>query len=464
MLCALLAIAFVSIIHERPTFSKVVSLIDFETVGLLFGMMIMVGILSTTGLFEWLAVKAYKFSKGNVWSLSVILCLVTAIVSALLDNVTTLLLIAPVSLTLCKVLDVPPKTLIIFEALFSNIGGAMTIIGDPPNIIIGNNAYIKEYVNFANFSLHMMPGVVVAMLVTFVYMWKFYRHELSREPHAGTKMDIQIMKNTLHRFNDSHEPETETLREALQRHIEELEDKLLTDPHLDTLPELEEKYVITDYPLMINSMIILSIVMLLFFVHSFIGIEMGLAWIAVIGAILHILVSGNHNLEEILERVEFGTLLFFAALFILMENISELGLIEALANTMIDAISSVPDGNGRLVAATLILIWVSGLASAFMDNIPYTATLVPVLVRLAESDLGLPLAPLVWALVFGACFGGNGTIIGASANVVAVSVCEQFGVPISFLEFFKIGFPVTLISLAVSTVYMLIFHVAIPWY
>jgi len=176
-----------------------------------------------------------------------------------------------------------------------------------------------------------------------------------------------------------------------------------------------------------------------------------------------LVVTRSDDMEEVLEAVEFSTLLFFAGLFIMMRAMEELGLIEFIADQTTNIIQSVDQGNGRLSVAILLIIVVSGIVSAFVDNIPYTTTLVPVIVQLSE-DANLPLEPLVWALVFGACFGGNGTIIGASANVVAVGLCEQEGYRVSFLDFFKIGFPVMVVSLFVATIFMLIFHVAIPWY
>jgi len=178
---------------------------------------------------------------------------------------------------------------------------------------------------------------------------------------------------------------------------------------------------------------------------------------------VHILVSGIHNIDEILEKVEFGTLMFFAALFILMETLVELGLINYIARQLTALIELAPPGPGRLTLAVVIILWVSGIVGAFVDNIPYTATLIPVIIFISRS-LDLPLTVLVWALVFGGCFGGNGTIIGASANVVCVSLAEAAGYEISFMTFFKFGFPSMLISLATATVYMLIFHVAIEWY
>eukprot|EP01126_Amoeba_proteus_P035993 TRINITY_DN3647_c0_g3_i7.p1 TRINITY_DN3647_c0_g3~~TRINITY_DN3647_c0_g3_i7.p1 ORF type:complete len:265 (+),score=60.65 TRINITY_DN3647_c0_g3_i7:37-795(+) len=250
-----------------------------------------------------------------------------------------------------------------------------------------------------------------------------------------------------------------------------------------TLPELEAKYKITNFPLLLNSGffffsghlvtifsydysvgIVLTGVLFFFFGHSLFHVELGLAWIAMIGAMLLVLLSGIHNFDHVLEKVEFGTLMFFASLFILMETIAELGLIDWIAVQIEGLIALVPEGKARLFLATFLLLWVSGIASALIDNIPYTATLTPVIVKLSLGSLQLPLTPLVWALVFGACLGGNGTLIGASANVVAVGMAEKAGISISFTEFTKIGFPITLLLLFVSMIYLFVFHVAISWW
>jgi len=228
--------------------------------------------------------------------------------------------------------------------------------------------------------------------------------------------------------------------------------------------QLEEKYFIKDWPLFIKSIVILFLVIILFFMHSLLELKLTLAWIAVFGAMMHIIISNITKIEEILEKVEFGTLMFFASLFILMKTLEELGLIKWIGHQLMVVIKAVPEGNSRLLVAILLIMWVSAFVSAFIDNIPYTATLTPVIVQLANSNLGLPLTPLVWALSLGTCLGGNGTVIGASANVVAVGLCEQHGYEITFMDFLKMGMPVMILTTFVSSIYMCIFHVWIPWY
>jgi len=470
MLGSFVCLGFVAVVHGRPSFEVVINWIDFETVGLLFGMMIMVGIFSETGFFEWCAIKAYKMSKGNVWHLTLILCIFTAVVSAFLDNVTTILLMTPVTIRLCNVLDIEPQPILLALVVMSNIGGTGTAIGDPPNIIIINDPAISahEDISFFSLSLHVGPGVVLAFIVVQIYIYFVNREKVKRNPHLGRERELEIWRLTLRRIRGDDEDQR-AVRDQLEAFVGRLEQEISCQPSEEKvvdISELEEQYVIKDYPLFISSIIVLSCVIAMFFLHSWIEdiVELSLAWIAIIGAMIHLLVSGIHDVEQILEKVELGTLIFFAGLFVLMHGLDILGLIDFIGDQIYSIIVMVPEGNSRLAVAILLIIWVSAFASAFIDNIPYTTAMVPVIVSLAESDLGLPLAPLTWSLCFGTCFGGNGTLIGASANVVAVGLCEQQGYPVSFVRFFKLGFPCMIISVFTATIYMLISHVLIPWY
>jgi Na+/H+ antiporter NhaD/arsenite permease-like protein len=193
-------------------------------------------------------------------------------------------------------------------------------------------------------------------------------------------------------------------------------------------------------------------------------IHLNLAWIACMGAMMLMLVSGFKDIEQIIEHVEWSTLMFFAALFILMRALDQLGLIQYFGLQVAGWIAQVPEGSGRLAAAVTLVVWIAGVGSAFIDNIPITGALIPVVVQLSSAPLNLPIGPLVWALALGACLGGNGTLVGASANVVAAGLLETAGHSMSFNYFFSRGAPVALVSLAIANVYLLVFHVAIPWY
>lgn len=400
--------------------AQTTTLIEWETIGLLLGMMVMVGVMSHTGIFEWCAVQAYKKSQGNIWSLVVILCVVTAVLSAFLDNVTTMLLLTPVTIQLAKVLDLKPIPLLIAEVLFSNIGGTATMIGDPPNIIIGSMmspdaiagnkdeaiaALANQGVTFNDFIVELAPGIMLTIVPAFMMLKWLYRDEFSGE-----------------RIRD--------------------------------VAELESKYGIKDYRMLKSSGFILTLVILGFFLNPVLHIPV--SWIALVGAVLMLLATSRHELEEPLEEVEWTTLIFFAGLFVLIHSLQHLGVIEWIGDRVTDSISSFSE-EYRLVAALVILLWVSGIASAFIDNIPYTITMVPVVLQIS-NDLNLDLGPLVWALAFGACLGGNGTLIGASANVVTAGMAEEAGYPISFNQFFKAGFPIMILTLIIITFYIVLVY------
>lgn len=417
------AVVSLHAIGEGPDLMVIMTWIDWETIGLLIGMMVMVDILSKTGLFEWAAVQAYAQSGGSIWRLSFILCLITALFSALLDNVTTILLIVPVTIQISKVLDLEPVPLIIAEVMFSNIGGAATQIGDPPNIIIGaqlsaqglsGTDLVSQSIGFTDFIIHVAPAVLIIMIPSFWLLRKLEKPGLS-----GNRV----------------------------RNVE----------------LLRIKYGIKDKLLLKKSGVILIAVILAFFAHSSLHHPLlTVATIAIGGAVIMLLVTSPHRVEEQLDSVEWTTIIFFAGLFIMIHGLEFMGLIDMIADLISGTISKASEEN-RLMVAVLLLLWVSAIASAFIDNIPYTATMVPVVIELASDPaLGLPLGPLAWSLALGACLGGNGTIIGASANVVAAGLAEDAGEDISFNRFFRTGFPIMIMTLAISTVYCVIRY-TIEW-
>ena len=419
-LLAVIALNFYSV-EDTLSLKAVTTMIDWETIGLLLGMMVMVGVISHTGVFEWFAVQAYKKSGGEIWTLVVILCAVTAVLSAFLDNVTTMLLLTPVTIQIAKVLDIKPIPILISEVLFSNIGGAATMIGDPPNIMIGSamspsaiegntdtdiQALASEGVTFNDFIIEMAPGILLTVVPSFMLIRWLYKDEFS-----GRR------------------------------------DRDIT--------ELERQYAIKDMKGLKVSGTILCLVIVGFFLHPVVHIAV--SWVALGGAVVMLLATNRHELEEPLEHVEWTTLLFFAGLFVLVHSLQYMGVIDYIGGFVQMGIEAFSE-EYRLAAAVVIILWVSAIASAFIDNIPYTATMIPIVLALAV-DLNLELGPLIWALAFGACLGGNGTLIGASANVVTAGLSEEAGYPISFNEFFRAGFPVMILSTFIVTFYMLLVYV-----
>lgn len=373
-----------------------------ETIGLLMGMMIIVGILSKTGFFQWTALKAYEIAKGDPWKLMLMLIIITAFLSAFLDNVTTVLLMVPATIELARVLKINPVPMLISEALASNIGGTATVIGDPPNIMIGSAFQL----NFLDFILNIAPIILINMIVFILLVRIFYKGKLGEA-----------------------------------RKLEDIE-------------EIRERYAIKDMKLFKRSIFIFVIVIVLFIIHDFVGIS--LAESALLGAILLLLLSGV-DIHEALERVEWPTLLFFAALFIIIAGAIEMGLIGVITDGTLSIIG------GNPVTAIILILWVAAFTSSLIGAIPATATMIPIVSTLSLSIGDLEsiggVTTLYWALSLGACLGGNGTPIGTAASIVVLGYSERTKHAITFREFMKIGLPVMIITVGISSMYLLIRYV-----
>eukprot|EP00282_Hemiselmis_andersenii_P021076 CAMPEP_0172043706 /NCGR_PEP_ID=MMETSP1041-20130122/26406_1 /TAXON_ID=464988 /ORGANISM="Hemiselmis andersenii, Strain CCMP439" /LENGTH=837 /DNA_ID=CAMNT_0012702151 /DNA_START=40 /DNA_END=2553 /DNA_ORIENTATION=+ len=410
MIGAAMTLVVLALQNRVPSLSTVVGWMDHGTLGLLWGMMLIVGITMRTGVFEWTGVLACKLSGGDKTKLLLLLCLVTAVLSAFLDNVTTILLIAPVTCKLCKLVGIDPRPFLISEAIFSNVGGTATMIGDPPNIIIGN--LLSDDVDFTKFLINLAPGVLITAPFMFCYLWFIFREDL-RGP-----LDADV-------------------------------------------PTLQQTYPITNRGLLVKCGVVLGCVILCFFLHPVTHVDP--AFVSILGAVWLLIAFDMHHCHEALMAVEWDTLLFFAALFVVVEGVGELGLLRAIASILSDIVRSVPV-DSRQIVAIVIIVWASAIFSAFVDNIPFTATMVPVLQQLVADVEGVSIRPLAWALAFGACFGGNGTLIGASANIVMASKAEVEGFPVTFISFIKIGFPAMLISVAFATCYLAAVNsIFYPW-
>lgn len=372
--------------------------IDFNTIGLLVGMMIIVNILKRTGVFEYLAIRAAKKAKGDPWKILVLFAIITAVSSAFLDNVTTILLIVPVTLVITDTLDTNPIPFMFTEILIANIGGTATLIGDPPNIMIGSATGL----GFVDFIVNLAPVVIVISVATLFLLKLIYKDFLKAKDQNKQK----IMK-------------------------------------------MDETITIKDTLLLKKSLIVLFITILGFMVHSQFHLES--ATIALGGAAL-LLVISKIDPEEILFEVEWTTIFFFMGLFILVGSLVEVGVIDNLAKKMLELTK------GNLFVTTLTILWVSAIASAFLDNIPFVATMIPLIKAMTASGQ-LDANPLWWALALGACLGGNGTIIGASANVIVTGIMAREGRPVSFMSFMRIGFPMMIVSIIISTIYLILFYV-----
>ncbi|XP_074821766.1 P protein isoform X2 [Natator depressus] len=481
MLGSLAALAALAVVGERPSMVKVVEWIDYETLALLFGMMLLVAIFSETGFFDYCAVKAYRLSRGRVWAMIIILCLIAAILSAFLDNVTTMLLFTPVTIRLCEVLNLDPRHVLIAEVIFTNIGGAATAVGDPPNVIIVSKQEVRKAgLDFAAFTGHMFVGICLVLLVSFPFLRLLYWNKklYNKEPSeiVELKHEIHVWRLTAQRINPASREETAvkcllmqkvlTLEILLRKKLKTFHRQISQeDKNWETnIQELQKKHRITDKILLIKCLTVLGFVILMFFLNSFVpGIHLDLGWIAMLGAIWLLVLADIHDFEMILNRVEWATLLFFAALFVLMEALAHLHLIDYIGEQTALLIKVVPEDQ-RLAVAIILVLWVSALASSLIDNIPFTATMIPVLLNLSQDpDVNLPVKPLIFSLAMGACLGGNGTLIGASANVVCAGIAEQHGYGFSFMEFFRLGFPMMIMSCTIGMCYLLVAHVVLGW-
>jgi Na+/H+ antiporter NhaD/arsenite permease-like protein len=380
------------IVDSEDAFHATETGVDWEVIFLLLGMMLIVAVLRRTGLFEYLAIWSAKRARGRPYRIIVILCVVTAVASALLDNVTTVLLVAPVTVLIAERLGTSPVPYLIAEVLASNIGGTATLVGDPPNIIIGSRAGLS----YAEFLTNLGP-VSLIILVVFLLVARFlFRRSLVADP--------------------------ERVAEVM---------------------DLDEREAISDPGLMIRSLAILTVVTVAFLFHSVLHYDPSV--IALAGGGLAVALS-SRTVGELVRDVEWETLIFFAGLFIMVGALVEVGAIDAVARAAADA-----TGGSVLVAVMLILV-VSGVVSGFVDNIPYVAAMAPVVAGLT-ADLGGGNV-LWWALALGADLGGNVTVVGASANVVVVGIAGRAGHPIRFAEFLKYGAVVTAISVAIAGAYL----------
>ncbi len=369
-----------------------------------------------------------------------------------------MLLVAPVTIKLCDVLQISPVPMILSEILMSNVGGTATPIGDPPLVIAVNHEHVKRKgVGFLEMTINLAPGVLFSAVFGMAFLMLFYRKTFFKNTKStetkeqGQKEEIEL------------QDQKQQLQELAHDHEQEQQQQDDDFAHLTPIQKMERNYRIRDARLLLICLTVLGCVMVLFFAASFIEaylhIHLTLAWIACIGAIAMIIFSDVHDMDKVMHKVEWSTLLFFASLFVLMKTLEQLGLIEFIGIQTANLIKSVPGEKLKLFCAVNILLWVSALVSAFIDNIPYTTAMVPIVVSLSEAPTNLPLWPILWALLFGTCLGGNGTLIGASANVVSAGICESHGYPISFARFFKTGFPFMLITITVVNVYLLIVYV-----
>ncbi|MEE1373853.1 MAG: ArsB/NhaD family transporter [Clostridia bacterium] len=391
---AAMAGAMVLILTGVMSADKALSYIDFNTIGVLVGMMIFVAIVRRSGMFEYIAVRAAKAVHGDPWKIMVAFTLITAVLSAILDNVTTVLLVGPMSIAIARMLKIDPVPFLMGQILASNVGGTATLIGDPPNIMIGSAAHLS----FMDFLENTGFAVLFILVVLILLMKIVYEKKIE----LGT---------------------------------------------VDTgaIEKLDPSKSITNRTLMKKGIIVLICVIVGFMFHDKLGIESSV--IALTAAAV-MLIIGREDVNEAIQDVEWTTILFFMSLFVVVGGLTETGIIKELASKIIDAT------NGHPMVTMLVLLWASALLSSILDNIPFVATLIPLILAM-QAD-GIDVTSFWWAISLGACLGGNGTMIGASANVVLSDISTKHGYPITFKSYLKVGMPFMLLSIVISTVFLVV--------
>ncbi len=368
--------------------------IDFNTLGVLIGMMLFVAVVKNSGIFEYIAIKSAKIAKGDPWRIMVLFVLITAVLSGFLDNVTTVLLIGPMTIAITQILEINPIPFLMTQMMASNIGGTATLIGDPPNIMIGSEAGLS-FMDFVCNTGVAVIFIMIAMILCFRFLY-------------GRNLKVDAEKTAL-------------------------------------VMELDERKAIKDPALIKKSVVMVILVAVCFVLHSMLGVESSV--IALSAAVIMLLI-GKQDPEDIIANVEWTTILFFIGLFIVVGGLQETGIIQMLAEALI-AVT-----HGDTLVTMLLLLWLSAIFSAFLDNIPFVATLIPMILTMQQS--GVDVTSFWWAISLGACLGGNGSLIGASANVVLSGISNKNGYPITFMSYLKVGFPLMIISIIISTAFLLI--------
>lgn len=393
------------LLQQREAFHVEELGVDWNVIFLLISMMIIINLMKPTGIFEYIAIKSAKWGKGDPFRILAIFAVVTAALSAFLDNVTTVLLITPVTLLIADALEVDPIPYLLSGVFASNIGGTATLIGDPPNIMIASKAHL----DFMDFIYHLTPAVFVIMAAYLLIIRLIWGRKLS----AGDELKQRIMR-------------------------------------------MDERQAIKDPVMLVKSLIVLAIVLAGFVLHGVLQLQP--ASVALFGASLLLLLSAKHDLHHVFSEVEWPTIFFFIGLFIIVGAVVKVGLIRVMSEQVL-ALTK-----GDLFATSMVLMWFSAFASAIVDNIPYVATMNPLIIDMAQrlwpGETGLrllqhpDLMPLWWSLALGACLGGNGSAIGASANVIVIGISEKAGRKISFMRFMAYGMPIMIATVAISTLYI----------
>jgi len=459
LIIATTAIAILGLLEHRPNVHTIISHVNFESLMLLFGLMTIVDIMATTGVFEYLVVWTYRISRGRPWPLIFFLSMLTAFLSAFLNSDNMALVLTPITIRLCEEMSLRTAYVLVIMAIFADMGGALTPMGNPPNAIVTTNpAVVAEGVDFVNFVIHMLPGVLVAMFVVFGIVYVTHRKSI----FVLDQHQLDLMKE---REGEKAPPSQET-----QDRIAQLKDKepgrywlKPAENYPETLAGLEEGNRIRDKPLLIKCCIALSFAFLCMILHSIPKVADGatLGWVVLLAAFLLIILDDKSDLNATLEIIQWTILLFIAALFVLSEAVDQLGFFEWIGDRTVMFLTSL-EPQHQTAVTTMLLLWTTALLTVFIDNAAVTIFMLKFSFQMASKD-DIPLPPMFWALTFGACFGGNGSLFGAVSNEIIALIALQHGYKISFWHFFVIGFPLMLVTMVIGSAYLLIAHSVLSW-
>ena len=391
---AALAGAVLLVVCGVMTGKQAIGYIDFNTIGVLVGMMIVVAVIRTTGMFEYISIKAAKAAKGDPWKILIAFVLITAILSAFLDNVTTVLLVGPMSIAIARMLEINPVPFLMMQILASNVGGTATMIGDPPNIMIGSASGLS----FMDFIANTGAAAVLIIIAQIIVMKFLYKKQLESGPINKT-----------------------------------------------SVMNLDPDKSITNRKLMKQSIAVMVLVVIGFMIHDKLGFD---SCMIALGAAAIMLIIGHQEVDQIISEVEWTTIVFFMSLFVVVGGLERTGVIHSISSWLISATE------GHYILTMLVLLWASALLSSVLDNIPFVATLIPLVLTMQQQ--GMNVEAFWWAISLGACLGGNGTMIGASANVVLSDIANKHGYPITFKSYLRVGFPFMLMSVGIATVFLLV--------
>lgn len=387
---------FLVVLCQIMTQDKAFSYIDWNVIFLLIGMMIIMGVIKDTGVFQYAAIKTAKIAKGSPTKILLLMFVVTAAISAVLDNVTTVIIIIPVIILICTELGISPVPFIITQILASNIGGTATLIGDPPNILIGS----ANHLTFLDFVYNLTPVIIIITLVSLVFIYFMFHKSL----HVSNQRRARIM-------------------------------------------EYNEKILITNKPLLLKSIIVMTVLMVGFFIQEI--IHLNSATIAMTAALVLLILSNRKEVEHIItQSIDWVSLFFFMGLFMIVGGLNEAGVMSKAAPIIIKLT------RGNFQIASLGMIWFSGLAASILGSVPLVATMIPLIKNMAASFNPVSMNPMWWSLALGSCLGGNFTVIGAAANIVSLGIAKRNGYTISFGKFMRYSFLITTMSLVISTLYV----------